>query len=206
MRATTLGKVPMSTPTKIVRTLLLLGVVACIAGAGVFSAFSSQTDNPGNVITAGTVTLEDNDGGTALYALNAAKPGDSKAACIKVTYKGSLPATVKLFTPSSIGELGPQVTLKVEAGSQATSTFPSCEGFTAFATGGTLFEGTLASFAAEKNGYANGITTFPTGATKWETNSSVVYRVTATLSASAPDTAQGKTTGTHILRWEAQNQ
>ena len=27
-----------------------------IAAAGVFSAFSSQTDNPGNVVTAGTVS------------------------------------------------------------------------------------------------------------------------------------------------------
>jgi len=207
MRATPLGKVPpMSSRTKILRTLLVLGVVACIAGAGVFSAFSSQTDNPGNVITAGTVTLEDNDGGSALYALTAAKPGDSKASCIKVTYKGSLPATVRLFTPSTIGELGPQVTLKIEAGTQASASFPSCEGFTAFSSGGTLFEGTLSSFAAEKNSFANGISTFPTGTTKWETDNSVVYRVTATLSASAPDTAQGKTTGSHLMRWEAQNQ
>ena len=51
----------MSNRTKILRTLVVLGIVACIAGAGVFSAFSSQTDNPGNVITAGTVTLADND-------------------------------------------------------------------------------------------------------------------------------------------------
>jgi hypothetical protein len=34
----------------------------------------------------------------------------------------------------------------------------------------------------------------------------VVYRVTATLSASAPDSAQGATTGLHTIRWEAQNQ
>ena len=67
----------------------MLGIVACIAGAGVFSAFSSQTDNPGNIVTAGTVTLEDNDGGTALYAITAAKPGDSETSCIKVTYTGS---------------------------------------------------------------------------------------------------------------------
>lgn len=196
----------MSNRTKVLRTLLVLGVVACIAGAGVFSAFSSKTDNPGNVVTAGTVELEDNDGGTALYAMTAAKPGDSKQSCIKVTYKGSLPATVKLFTPSTIGELGSSVSLRIEAGTQTASTFPSCEGFTAFSSGGTLFEDTLAKFGAEKNSFATGISTFPNGATKWETNSSVVYRVTATLSASAPESAQGKTTGTHILRWEAQNQ
>ncbi|HEY2714637.1 MAG TPA: hypothetical protein VGI73_00295 [Solirubrobacterales bacterium] len=196
----------MSNRTKILRTLLVLGVVACIAGAGVFSAFSSQTDNPGNVITAGTVTLEDNDGGSALYTMSAAKPGEGKASCIKVTYKGSLPATVKVFTPSTISELGPYVNLKIEAGTQASSTFPSCEGFTPAATGATVYEGTLSAFAIEKSNFATGIPSFPASATKWENNNSVVYRVTATLSASAPDSAQGKTTGTHLIRWEAQNQ
>ena len=196
----------MSNRSKVLRTLLVLGIVACIAGAGVFSAFSSQTDNPGNIVTAGTVKLEDNDGGQALYALTAAKPGDTKTSCIKVIYKGTLPATVKLFTTSAIGELGPYVNLKIEAGTQTTSTFPECEGFTAYSTGGTVYEGTLSAFAAANNTYANGISTFPTGKTKWETNDAVVYQVTATLSASAPDTVQGKTTGSHIIRWEAQNQ
>jgi predicted ribosomally synthesized peptide with SipW-like signal peptide len=196
----------MSNRSKVLRTVLVLGIVACIAGAGVFSAFSSQTENPGNIITAGTVALEDNDGGTALYAMTGAKPGEFKTSCIKVTYKGSLPATVKLFTPTTIGELGPYVNLKVEAGTQTTSTFPNCEGFTVYTTGGTVYEGTLSAFGTEHNLFTNGITTNPTGATKWETNNSVVYRFTATLSASAPEAAQGKTTGSHIIRWEAQNQ
>jgi hypothetical protein len=196
----------MSNRSKVLRTLLVLGIVACIAGAGVFSAFSSKTDNPGNIVTAGTVEIEDNDGGTALYAITGAKPGDTKTSCIKVTYKGSLPATVKLFTPSTIGELGPYVNLKVEAGTQTTSTFPTCTGFTPASSGATVYEGTLAAFATEHNTFATGITTNPAAATKWETNSSVVYQFTATLSATAPETAQGKTTGTHIIRWEAQNQ
>lgn len=197
----------MSNRSKILRTLVLLGIVACIAGAGVFSAFSSQTDNPGNVVTAGTVSISDNDGGNALYKLEGAKPGDSKTSCIKVTYTGSLPATVKIFTPSSIGELGPYVNLKIEAGTATTSTFPECTGFTAFSTGGTLYEGTLTAFATEHSKWENGVTTFPgAAATKWQTNESTVYRVTATLSSSAPEAAQGKTTGAHILRWEAQNQ
>jgi hypothetical protein len=152
------------------------------------------------------VKLEDNDGSTALYSITGAKPGDSKTSCIKVTYVGTLPATVKLFTPSAIGELGPYVDLKIEAGTQTTSTFPSCTGFTPAATGATVYEGTLAAFAAASSSFANGITTNPAGATKWETNSSVVYQVTATLQSGAPEAAQGKTTGSHIIRWEAQNQ
>jgi predicted ribosomally synthesized peptide with SipW-like signal peptide len=195
----------MSNRSKVLRTLLLLGVVASIAGAGVFSAFSSQTENPGNIITTGTVTIEDNDGGSALYSIAAAKPGESKTSCIKVTYKGSLPATVKLFTPSTIGALGPYVNLKVEAGTQTTSTFPSCTEFTPAASP-TVYEGTLSAFATEHGTYANGITTNPASATKWELNNSVVYRFTATLSSSAPNSAQGATTGSHAFTWEAQNQ
>lgn len=196
----------MSNRSKVLRTLLLLGIVACIAGAGVFSAFSSQTENSGNVITTGTVALEDNDGNSALYSLATAKPGEAKTSCIKVTYKGSLPATVKLFTPSTIGELGPYVNLKVEAGTQTTSTFPSCEGFTPASSGATVYEGTLSAFATEHSSYTTGITTNPASATKWETNNSVVYRFTVTLSASTPNSAQGTTTGSHVFRWEAQNQ
>jgi hypothetical protein len=126
--------------------------------------------------------------------------------CIKVSYDGPLASTVKLFTPSTIGELGPYVNLKVEAGTQASGTFPSCEGFTVYTNGGTVYEGTLAAFATEHSSYANGISTFPTGQTKWELNNSVVYRFTATLALSAPEAAQGKSTGSHIIRWEAQNQ
>ena len=55
--------------------------------------------------------------------------------------------------------------------------------------------------------FANGIADNPgTVATKWSTGDSVVYRVTATLAANAPDSAQGQSTGSHIIRWEAQNQ
>jgi predicted ribosomally synthesized peptide with SipW-like signal peptide len=195
----------MSNRSKVLRTLLVLGIVACIAGAGVFSAFSSKTENPGNVVTAGTVVLKDNDSGTALYKMEAAKPGESTTSCIKVTYEGSLPATVKLFTESTIGELGPFVNLKVEAGTQATSTFPKCEGFTPAASP-TVYEGTLSAFATEHATFATGVTTNPASQTKWETNNAVVYRFTATLSSTTPNTAQTKTTGSHTFTWEAQNQ
>jgi len=196
----------MSNRSKVLRTLLVLGIVACIAGAGVFSAFSSQTENPGNVITTGTVKLEDNDNGSALYALTAAKPGDSQTSCIDVTYKGSLPATVKLFTASPIGELGPYVNLKVEAGTQTTPSFPECTGFTPAGSGATVYEGTLTAFANEHSSFANGIVTNPAGATEWVTDDSVVYRFTASLPSTAPEAAQGKTTGSHTISWEAQNQ
>lgn len=196
----------MQTRTKILRTLGVLAMLAALAATGVFSAFSSQTDNPGNVVTAGTVTLADNDGGSALYSLTAAKPGDSQASCIQVSYTGSLASTVRLYMPSSIGALGAQVNLKIEPGTQTSPSFPSCTGFTPDA-GGALFDGTLASFAASHDSYANGLGDNPgTSATAWSSGDAVVYRVTATLSASAPNSVQNESTGAHVLRWEAQNQ
>lgn len=195
----------MSNRTKILRTLAVLGVLACLAAGGVFSAFSSQTDNPGNVVSTGNVELADNDGDSALYSLTNAKPGASQASCIKVTYSGSLDASVRLYTPSTIEPLGTSVNLKIEPGTQASSTFPSCTDFTPDA-GGALYDGTLSAFAAAHSTFANGLADNPGVATKWTSGDSVVYRVTATLSASAPNSAQGQTTGTHLLRWEAQNQ
>ena len=191
----------MNKTTKILRTLVVVGVVGGLAALGVFAAFSSQTDNPGNNVTAGSVTLADNDGGTALYSINNAKPGSTQTSCIRVNYTGSLDADVKLFTPSTIGDLGPHVTLKVESGTQVTPSFPSCTGFVAETT---LFDAALSTFPAN---YTAGVSDYPgVVATKWVNTDAVVYRVTATLDANAPDTAQGDTTGSHILRWEARNQ
>jgi hypothetical protein len=191
-----------STSRKMLRTVAVIGLMGGLLAAGAFSAFTSDADNPGDIVASGSVVLADNDGGTALYSMSGAKPGDaSTPTCIRVIYTGSLNATVKLFTPSTIGSLGPYVNLKIEAGTQASPSFPSCTGFAAETT---LFDAALSTFPTS---YGAGISDFPgTVATKWVNGDSVIYRVTATLSASAPDSAQGATTGSHTLRWEAQNQ
>ena len=192
----------MSKTKKVLRTLVVVGVVGGLSALGVFSAFTSQADNPGNTVTAGSVILADNDGATALYNVSNAKPGQaSTPTCIRVNYTGSLDADVKLYTPSTIGALGPYVNLKIESGSQVTPNFPSCTGFVSETT---LFDAALSTFPTTYNG---GVSDFPgVVATKWINTDAVVYRVTATVSASAPDSAQSATTGSHTLRWEAQNQ
>jgi predicted ribosomally synthesized peptide with SipW-like signal peptide len=186
---------------KVASSLLVVGVVGALATLGALSAFTSQANNPNNRVTAGTVTLADNDGGTALYDFTGAKPGDSQTSCIRVSYSGSLNADVKLYTPDTIGALGPYVNLKIEPGSQASPSFPSCTGFTA--DGAAIFDAALSTFPTS---YASGVSDFPGASSAWTNSDAVVYRVTATLSASAPDSAQGATTGLHTIRWEAHNQ
>jgi hypothetical protein len=195
----------MKTTTKVLLTALCVGALGSLAAMGVFGAFSSTTTNAGNTLTAGTVAIADNDAGAAMYSITNAKPGESVSKCIKVTYTGSLDADVRLYTTSSIGSLGQYVELTITPGTQATSTFPSCTGFTPD-SGGALYTGTLQNFGTTKNSYANGVVDYPGSGTKWASGESVVYQVTATLQSSAPDAAQGLTTGAHTFTWEARNQ
>lgn len=195
----------MRTSTKVLLTALCAGALGSLAAMGVFGAFSSTTTNAGNTITAGTVAIADNDAGAAMYSLTNAKPGESVSKCIKVTYTGSLDADVHIYTTSTIGALGQYVELTITPGSQTTPSFPSCTGFTPD-SGGALYTGTLANFATTKNSYANGVVDYPGTGTKWATNEAVIYQVTATLQSSAPESAQGATTGAHTFTWEARNQ
>jgi predicted ribosomally synthesized peptide with SipW-like signal peptide len=184
---------------KILRSLVVLGVIGAIATAGAFSAFSSQTDNPGNQITAGTVDIQDNDANGALYNLAAAKPNDPKENCIEVTYTGSLASSVKLYrAPGALGGLAPYANVKVEYGTQASPSFPSCSGFNA---SGTLYDGDLTGFATT---YGAGYAANPGSDGDWDNGEKLVYRVTVSIDDDA--NAEGLSTGAHALRWEAQNQ
>lgn len=192
---------------KVLLSFLLVGVLGGLAGLGVFGAFSSTTTNSNNSFTAGTVVIGDNDANSALYNVSNAKPNQSVTSCIKVTYTGSLPADVHIYTPSAMGSLAQYIDLTITPGTQSGSpAFPSCTGFTAD-SGGALFNGTLQGFATAHNTYANGVVDYPgTVATSWNTNDAVVYEFTATLDSAAPDTAQGTTTGSHTFTWEAHSQ
>lgn len=188
--------------------LAMLAAIGAVVSLGTFSAFSSTTSNTGNTFAAGTVTIGDNDAGAALYSLAGQLPGATVTRCIKVTYTGSLEADVKLYTPSTIGTLGPFLNLTVTPGTQATSTFPACTGFTPDASG-AIFTGSLSAFAAAHPTYAAGLADYPAAGTEWATDDAVVYRFEVTLAddnAANGGAGGALTTGTHAFTWEARNQ
>ena len=191
----------MKTREKMLLSVAVVGVLGSLAAFGVFGLFSATTQNAGNEITTGTVALTDNDGGQAMFNVNNAKPGDSFARCIKVSYNGSLPSIVHMYLQRTSGPLETYLNMKVEQGSQATSTFPNCTGFTPDATG-TIFDGPMTQ--ADGN-YELGLPTSPAGQTDWQPGNSLVYRVTMTLDPNTPNVSQGATTGTVTAVWEARN-
>ena len=106
------------------------------------------------------VELSDSDEGTAMFAGGTPLvPGASSDRCIEVTYTGrdDEMSPVLLYAAATSGQLAPYLELTIDIGRAADGTFGNCADFTA---SGTLFEGTLADFAATHSSYTTGRTTW----------------------------------------------
>jgi hypothetical protein len=185
--------------SKLILTLLTVGAAATVGTVATFSAFTSTTSNTGNSFASGTVDLDDSDGGTTpLYVESNKKPGDFVEKCIRVSYLGSLAATVKLYTGSTV--TNPTLfNLKIERGSSLSGAFPGCAGF---APAADLYTGTLGNFASTHNTYANGI---DAKGSAWAQNNTVDYRFTVTQNDDPTVDAHTSVTssGLHNFTWEA---
>lgn len=84
-----------------------LGVLAAslLVWHSSYAAFTGSTSNTGNVITAGSVRLTDNDTATMLTSVSNVTPGSGGHACIQVSYTGTLPLSspVTLFAANVTG-------------------------------------------------------------------------------------------------------
>ena len=189
------------------RIFITVAVLALMAGVAVFTtsaAFTATSSNPGNLIEAGTVAIGDSDAGTGqLYNALNQKPGSGNgptAACIRVTYSGSLASAVKLYRGAVTN--GTNFRLLVERGSGLTAPAANmnCTGFT---SSSTAFDNTLDQFPAT---YAAGVDGKAAGAA-WSSGQSVDYRFTIyTVDDSTPNAhTTAVDTGTHSFTWEAQN-
>lgn len=160
------------------------------------AAFSAQTDNQGNQFAAGTVSLTDDDGGTALFTVTDMIPGQTETGCIEVTYSGSLDSEVRAFGAATGGDgLENHLDLTIERGTGDCAAFGTST--VVWANGS---DGDLGTFVASATDYASGIDNWqPTGG---GADDMVPYRITVTLQDD--DGAQGLSTEV-TFTWEAQN-
>jgi hypothetical protein len=185
------------------RWLIALSVsLGLVLGTGLVwpssqAALTAQTSNRGNGFNVGSVTLTDDDSGTAMFAVTGLQPGATGQKCVAVTYAGSIDASIKAFVaPGDLTGtgLGPYLNLTIEEGTGGS--FGSCTGFTPATSD---FSGTLAGFAGGSTSSANGVGTFtPTGGS----GATTVYRFAYTVADT--NAAQGRT-ATVRFSWEATN-
>lgn len=190
----------MQNTRKILLSVLVIGALGSIVALGAFSAFSDSTTNPGNTFSAGTVSITDNDSGSAMYTLTNQKPGVTTNRCIRVTYDGTLDSAVRLYA-SAVGAGAQYVDLTITPGTQGAAAFPNCTGFSS--SGPALYTGTLANFASSHSSWANGLAAPGPLAANWSTNDEVVYQFSVSLQDN--NAAQGASSGSHDFTWEAQN-
>ncbi len=92
-----------------------------------------------NQISAGSITLADDDEGRSLFSLDNLGPNDIRTECIQILYTGSI-LPVDLTMAANVGGTGlaRYLDIKIEAGS--TGKFDDCG---SFVETGPVFEGTL---------------------------------------------------------------
>ena len=196
-------------PLRRLGALGLLALLVPAAGGITFAAYTATSGSTGDRVGAGSVKLSDNGNGSSLVSLSGAVPGDTTSACIKVTYDGSLPATVRLHGTTTGSGLDQYLDLKVTRGVYTPSdpAFKSCTNFQPDGTNyigagnGVIYNGTLQGFPDD---YASGLVDPQSGSPEsWTTAEAHVYRIDVTLqnnfAAQNKDAAQ-------TFRWEARNQ
>ena len=179
------------------------------AGGVTYAAYTATTANAGNIVEAGSVKLSDNGDGSSMLSLSGAVPGNTTSACIRVTYAGTLPASVRLHGTTTGTGLDQYIDLKVTRGvySPTEPAFKSCTNFQADGTNyigagnGVIYNGTLQAYADD---YASGLVDpLPGSPESWTTGEVHVYRLDVTLQNDF--SAQNKD-ATQAFRWEARNQ
>ena len=188
--------------------LVLLAVLVPAAGGATFAAYTATTKTDGNRLETGTVQLADNDGGSAAVSFSTGYPGHTDTGCIKLTYTGSLAATVRMYGTTSGTGLDQYLDVKVTRGTYSPTDpgFDSCNNFTADSTNyigagaGVIYDGTLQAFADD---YASGLVDPTSGSPEsWTNTEAHVYRIQVTLQNNAA--AAGKD-ATQVFTWEARN-
>jgi hypothetical protein len=159
------------------------------------ATFSVSTYPFSSSWSTGTITIGDDDAGTAMFTRTGLKPGAAGTRCLTVTSTGNVPALVRLYGTgrSTTKSLTSYLNLSVLAGTGGGSA--SCSGFT---PDSTVYTGTLAAFPTT---FGSGVGSWTTAGTSGETRT---YQITYSVSSSAPTSVQTGTASV-AFTWEAQS-
>jgi hypothetical protein len=191
---------------------LAVMIAAGMVWQGSYAAFSADTRNAGNNWSTGTVALNNDGAGTAMFQLTNIVPGNTGTHCIQVTSTSSVPGTVHLYMLNPITSaagLETHMHLTVTSGSGATYA-GGCAAFVAdtsptqpIINGATL---TMAQAWTTYNSFGTGAGAWvTTGNTTGESKSyKFTWSMDNNLTQAQIDALQGAKIGVDF-EWEIQN-
>jgi hypothetical protein len=174
--------------------LAALALSAVLVWQAGYAGFADSTAPVGTTLKTGTLTLGDDDAGTAMFSITGLRPGAAGTRCIAVTAGGDARAAIRLYaTERSTHALAGALRLSVVLGTGGSTA--GCSGFRPSAA---VYSGTWAAFPASG---------FGTGVGEWTTTGGTAtrtYQITYSLPRDAGTEAQSRT-ATLGLTWEAQS-
>ena len=205
---------------------MVVGILACttVVLQSSHATFTSTSSTGMNTIAAGTASITDNDGGSALFTAPALGPGDSATVCMGVRYTGSLaPTAIKFYadtanaTESNDGgatyvawandatsEMDDNVTMRVQVNNTDLAANPTNDcAPTGVGTFTDVAGGSGTNLRALLNTNKDYASALPS---QWGTitqNQWRVWKFTYTFASAAPTTAQGDSVKFAFM-WEAQ--
>lgn len=174
-------------------SLLALGVATAGILGGSFAAWTAQTTNPANQVTAGTLAMTNDKAATALFSADNVKPGDTGSQTVTVTNTGSIPMSVKL-TQDQVTTSGIETSLGLKVHDQTRNWcyWPvSQAGACPAAHGAWNAAPTLLGFVVPATD----------GSSRWPAGQSHTFTISWELAPTSPNSDQGKT-GSFRLVWD----
>jgi hypothetical protein len=211
----------MSTLTRLLVSLGIIGLLAGTYGSATFATFSAQTDNAatflggtvamtnvaGTVVSGANCSTETSSGVCAtIFNATALKPGAAdRSNTVAITYTGTLATSdFRLFAQSYLGRTGSSSALCTAATPAAKLNFQIKQGATVvFPVAGTGY-GTLDAFATTYSSAANGLQLKGGSGTPgaWSTSDAATFTIAVNLDPTADNTYQGCQSQTS-LAWYA---
>ncbi|MCB0879235.1 MAG: hypothetical protein KDC46_09685 [Thermoleophilia bacterium] len=173
-------------------TLLALGVATAGMVLGSWAAWTAQTSNPTNQVTAGTLSMSNDKAATSVFTATNVVPGATGSGNVVIGNTGSVPLSVTL-TQDQLTATGIETSLGLKVYDQTrnwcywpTNSSGACATYGAWDASGTLAG--LAIPATD-------------GSAKWPAGQTHTFTISWQLSASSPNSDQGKT-GSFRLVWD----
>ncbi len=173
-------------------TLLALGIASAGIVGGSFAAWTAQTTNPGNQVTAGSIALGNDKSGASVFTAANVVPGDTGSSTVTITNTGTAAQSISL-TQDTLAGTGIESSLRLQVYDQTRNWcyWPTNASGACAAWGNWDATGTLASLPLPATD----------GSARWPASQAHTFTISWQLAASSPNTDQGQT-GSFRLVWD----